>query len=170
MTDVADLLLDAYDRVRQSVHAVLDRVPEAHLTTPPAEGANTVAWLVWHLTRILDDHVCGAFEEEQVWTSGGWYERFALPFPPEAHGYGQSYDDVLAVRPTAADLLGYFDATHERAVGLLAGVGPADLDRVVDEAWDPPVTLAVRLVSVVNDCLQHAGQAAYARGILQRAG
>ena len=45
-------------------------------------------------------------------------------------------------------------------------VTEADLDRVVDERWDPPVTLGVRLVSVVNDDAQHLGQAAYVRGLL----
>jgi hypothetical protein len=48
-------------------------------------------------------------------------------------------------------------------------VTPADLDRVVDKRWDPPVTLGVRLVSVVDDDAQHVGQAAYVRG-LQKAG
>ena len=46
------------------------------------------------------------------------------------------------------------------------GLGEADLDRVVDLNWDPPVTLGVRLVSVINDDLQHGGQAAYVRGML----
>ena len=47
-------------------------------------------------------------------------------------------------------------------------VTDADLDRVVDERWDPPVTLAVRLVSVLADGLEHAGQAAYIRGVAER--
>ena len=53
-------------------------------------------------------------------------------------------------------------------MAVVGTVTDDDLDRIVDERWDPPVTLAVRLVSVVDDCLQHAGQAAYARGILSR--
>ena len=50
---------------------------------------------------------------------------------------------------------------------MLQALTPADLDRVVDEDWDPPVTLGVRLVSIADDGLQHLGQAAYARGQLQ---
>jgi hypothetical protein len=38
---------------------------------------------------------------------------------------------------------------------------------VVDASWDPPVTLGVRLVSVISDDLQHAGQAAYLRGMIE---
>jgi hypothetical protein len=40
---------------------------------------------------------------------------------------------------------------------------------VVDEKWDPPVTLGVRLVSMASDALQHAGQAAFIKGSLSRA-
>ena len=54
----------------------------------------------------------------------------------------------------------------QATVAYLATVAPEDLDRVVDERWDPPVTLGVRLVSVLSDDLQHAGQAAYARGLI----
>ena len=169
MATVSDLLLDALGRVRETVHGLLDDVPEDRLAEPPAPGANTVAWLVWHLTRVLGDHVADAFDLDTVWTSGGWYDRFGLPFPATAHGYGMDYADVLAVRVPAADLRGYVDATCELVEQALRGVGEDDLDRVVDEDWDPPVTLGVRLVSALNDATQHVGQASYAAGILTRA-
>lgn len=169
MATVSDLLLDALGRVRSTVHGLLDDIPEDRLAEPPAPGANTVAWLVWHLSRVLDEHVAEAFDLDVVWTSGGWAGRFGLPFPATASGYGQSYDEVLAVRASAADLRGYADATFDQAERAVRGVVDADLDRVVDEDWDPPVTLGVRLVSVVNDCTQHVGQASYAAGILTRA-
>ena len=91
-----------------------------------------------------------------------------LPVPAEASGYGMSFDEVLRVRASAEHLRAYFDAAHARATAALRGLTDADLDRVVDARWDPPVTLAVRLVSVLDDCTQHAGQAAYASGILAR--
>ncbi|NHA68873.1 mycothiol transferase [Phycicoccus flavus] len=168
MATTSDLLLDALDRVRETVHGLLDDVPEDRLATPPADGANTVAWLVWHLTRVLDTHVADAFDRDVVWTSQGWAERFDLPFPASAHGYGMSYDDVLAVRTSAENLRGYFDATHDLVADALRDLTDADLDRVVDEEWDPPVTLGVRLVSALNDATQHVGQASYAAGILTR--
>ncbi|MBM6401789.1 mycothiol transferase [Phycicoccus sonneratiae] len=168
MATTSDLLLDAFDRVRETVHGLLDDLPEERLAEPPAEGANTVAWLVWHLTRVLDTHVADAFDRDVVWTADGWADRFGLPFPASAHGYGMDYADVLAVCASAADLRGYFDATATLVDDALRGVTDADLDRVVDEDWDPPVTLGVRLVSAINDATQHVGQAAYAAGILTR--
>ncbi len=168
MATTSDILLDALDRVRETVHGLLDDLPDERLAQPPVDGANTVAWLVWHLTRVLDTHVADAFDRDVVWTTDGWYERFGLPFPAGAHGYGMDYDDVLAVQASAADLRGYFDATHALVADALATVTDADLDRVVDEGWDPPGTLGVRLVSALNDATQHVGQASYAAGILVR--
>jgi hypothetical protein len=122
---------------------------------------------VWHLTRIQDDHVADVAGTEQVWTSAGWADRFGLPFEPADTGYGHGAEQVAAVRVPSADLLtGYHDAVHERTVAYARTLVDADLDRVVDHRWDPPVTLGARLVSVLADDLQHAGQAAYVRGLL----
>ena len=57
---------------------------------------------------------------------------------------------------------------HAQTVAQLAGLEPRDLDRIVDKSWDPPVSLGVRLVNVTAEDLQHAGQAAYIRGMLSR--
>jgi hypothetical protein len=168
MAGTADLLLDGYGRIAEATRAVLDGLPPSLLTYRVDPSANTIAWLIWHLTRIEDDHLAGAFGTQQVWIADGWAARFALPFPDDVHGYGQTPADVALVQPSADDLLGYFEATHARSLDLLAGVSDADLDRIVDERWDPPVTLAVRLVSVLADGLEHAGQAAYVRGIAER--
>jgi uncharacterized damage-inducible protein DinB len=75
---------------------------------------------------------------------------------------------VLKVEASAEHLRGYLDAAFGAAADALRAVTDSDLDRVVDQHWDPPVTLAVRLVSVINDSTQHVGQASYASGILRR--
>ena len=168
MATTADLLLDSLARVRDTAHTVLDDTPEDLLGIPPAPGTNTIAWLVWHLSRGLDAQVAGALGRDAVWETGGWRERFALPLPADAHGYGMSFDEVLLVQASAENLRGYLDAASAASRDAVSTVTDADLDRVVDERWDPPVTLAVRLVSVVNDCTQHVGQASYASGILSR--
>jgi uncharacterized damage-inducible protein DinB len=165
----ADLLVDAFGRIRDSVHAVVADLTPEQLAYRVDSDANSIAWLVWHLTRIQDDHIAGVAQTEQVWTSGGWVERFGLPFSRLAHGYGHSSADVAAVRVESAELLtGYHDAVHEQTIHFVAGLTDADLPRVVDEHWVPPVTLAVRLVSVISDDLEHAGQAAFIRGIVER--
>lgn len=162
-----DLLVDALDRVQETVHTAVEGLTRERLTGRVDDDANSIAWLVWHLTRIQDDHVAGVAGTGQVW-HGGWADRFALPLDRDDHGFGHTSAQVAAVDVDADLLLGYHDAVHDRSVAYLRTVRDEDLSRVVDRSWDPPVTLAVRLVSVVNDCMQHAGQAAFVRGVLER--
>lgn len=165
----SDVLIEAFGRIREVVHQVVDGLPPDQLTARIDRHANPIAWLVWHLTRIQDDHVADAAETEQVWTAVGWLHRFALPFEPTATGYGHTSEDVAAVRVQSGDLLtGYHDAVHDQTVAFLRRLGDDDLSRVVDHSWTPPVTLGVRLVSVLSDGLQHAGQAALVHGVLSR--
>ncbi|MFJ8658230.1 DUF664 domain-containing protein [Streptomyces sp. NPDC093795] len=164
----AALLTDSFGRIREAVHEAVEGLTEDQLAVRIDPDANSVAWLVWHLTRIQDDHLAGAYGTEQLWTGDGWRDRFGLPFPAEATGYGQSRAQAGKVRAPAELLLGYHDAVHARTEELIGTVTNADLDRVVDTAWDPPVTLGVRLVSVIADALQHAGQAGYVRGVVER--
>ncbi len=167
--EVSELLAEAFGRIEDVVHRVVDGLDAEELAFRVDPDANSIAWLVWHLTRIQDDHVADAAGIDQVWSAHGWSGRFRLPFDERATGYGQSSEEVAAVRVESGELLtGYYDAVHEQTVGFVRGLSEADLDRVVDESWDPPVTLGVRLVSVIADDLQHAGQAAYARGLAVR--
>lgn len=165
-----EVLGEAFSRVRGVVHSAVDDASVGVLTYRADAEANTIAWLVWHLSRVQDDHVAELLGEEQVWITGGWAERFDLPFDPRATGYGQSADEVAALRADA-ELLGlYYDAVHARTIAYLGTLRDEDFDRIVDPSWNPPVTLAVRLVSILADDLQHAGQASYARGLAKRAG
>jgi Protein of unknown function (DUF664) len=164
----SDLLLDAFSRIREEVHAVVDGLDSEVLTGRLDPAANTIAWLVWHLSRIQDDHLADAWSREQVWLGDSWSQRFALPLDPADHGYGHTSEQVALVRAPAELLLGYHDAVHARTAFLVRDVTDNDLARVVDTRWTPPVTLGVRLVSVLGDCWQHVGQAAYVRGVLQR--
>jgi len=163
-----DVLTDAFQRVRDAVHPAVNGLRREELAFRPDEESNPIAWLVWHLTRIQDDHVSALAGQPQVWVDGGWAERFALPFPVTDTGYGHDADAVSAVVADAALLLGYFEEVHAATVTYLASIDDDALDRVVDRNWDPPVTAGVRLVSVIADDLQHVGQAAYVRGVVQR--
>jgi uncharacterized damage-inducible protein DinB len=167
--EAANILVDAFGRIREIVHQVVDGQTPRRLAFRVDSEANSIAWLVWHLTRIQDDHVAEVAQTEQVWTSDGWSQRFGLPFVPSATGYGHNSDDVAAVQVRSAELLtGYHDAVHDMTIRYVEGLTDADFERIVDRSWDPPVTLAVRLVSVISDDLQHAGQAAFIAGVLSR--
>lgn len=165
-----DILIDGYGRIREEVHAAVADLSPDDLNHRPTPQANSVAWLVWHLTRVQDDHVADAFGLEQVWHAQGWEKLFGLGLPRHDTGYGHSPEQVAKVHVTGGNLLtGYYDAVHTQTLEALRTVGAADLERIVDVRWDPPVSLGVRLVSVLSDDLAHAGQAAYLRGLIQSA-
>ncbi|MGY1695297.1 MULTISPECIES: mycothiol transferase [unclassified Geodermatophilus] len=163
----SELLRYAYAQVGETLRrAVADLTPE-QLAQRPGPDANPVGWLAWHLLRVQDDHLADVAGTEQVWTAQGFAARFGLPVDDAATGYGMSAAEVDAVRvPSTGLLLEYADAVAAASAAFLDGLTDDDLDRVVDERWDPPVTLGVRLVSVLSDDLQHVGQAAYVRGLL----
>lgn len=171
MASTVQLLTDGFTRVRDTVHHVIDGVDEDMLMTRIDADANPMGWLVWHLTRVQDDHVADVAGTDQVWTAKGWADRFALPYDTSAVGYGQTSDEVGQFRGvTAEQLAGYHDAAHATTLRFISGLSDPDLDRIIDRNWDPPVTLGVRLVSVLADDLQHVGQAAFVRGVLERRG
>ena len=163
----AETLADAFGRVREVVRSTLDGLSTEDLARRPAEGANSIGWLIWHLARIQDDHLADAFDREQVWISQGWLARLGLPLDPSDTGYGHTPEQVASVVVDPDQLLAYVEAVHAQTAEYLSAVTDRDLDGVVDTRYDPPVTLGVRLVSVVSDDLQHAGQAAYVRGLLE---
>ena len=170
---IAELLADGFGRIRDTAADVLSGLSPDQLAYQPDASANSISWLVWHLTRVQDDHVAKAFGVSQVWSDGGWAARFGLPPQTLEHGYGHTPEQADAVgraTASAALLTEYHEATYAHTMKLVAEVTDADLDRVVDPHWTPPVTLGVRLVSVLDDDMQHVGQAAYVRGLVRTAG
>ncbi len=162
-----DVLTHAFSQVAETLERSLDGLTAEQLSARVGPEANPVAWLAWHLLRVQDDHVADVAGGEQVWTAQGFARRFALPVDDTAIGYGMSTEEVATVRvEDPALLVEYSAAVHARTAEFLAGLTDADLDRVVDTRWDPPVTLGVRLVSVLGDDLQHLGQIGYVRGLL----
>ena len=163
-----DVLIDAFGRAPDLVHGLLEGLTPDELTARVDDEANSIAWLVWHLSRIEDDHVCECAGTPQVWTAQGWSRRWDLGFDDSDTGYGHTARQVAAVTGDAAMLSGYFDAVHEMTMEYVRRLTDADLDRVVDDRWDPPVTLGVRLVSVASHNFEQAAQGDFIRGVLER--
>lgn len=166
--DVAELYTEAVGRVTEQVPQLVEGLDVDDLAWRPEPGANSIAWLIWHLTRVADEYSAAYTEAKPRWSEGGWYDRFGLPFGPEAHGYGQSAEEVGQVRVAGDLLAGYYADVEPVLTGFLGSLDADALDGVVDADYDPPVTLGVRLVSIVDDMVQHVAQAAYLRGMLDR--
>jgi uncharacterized damage-inducible protein DinB len=162
---------EVFGNIREFALDALEGLPDEALTWQPADGANTIAWLVWHLARVQDDHIAHLAGSPQVWDADpAWATRFGLEAGDRRIGYGDTAEQVAQFAPADATVMTeYLDAVTDRTLAYLDGVGDeAHWDRVVDERWDPPVTARVRLASVVSDDLQHVGQIAYLRGLYER--
>lgn len=159
------ILIDALKRVKEVVHQTTEGLTDAQLAFRPNNKANNIGWLIWHLTRVQDNHISDITKNKQVWQNG-WSQKFDLALNEGDTGYGHIGDQVAKVKTNAKLLLGYYDAVHLETVKFIRSLKESDYSKVVDKRWDPPVTMAVRLVSILSDDLQHAGQAAYVKGLL----
>jgi Protein of unknown function (DUF664) len=164
-TAVRELLRDSFTRLIEHVEELTDGLTDEIAFFRPTAAANSIAWLIWHSARVQDAQLCDIAGTEEVWSRDGWVDRFGLDLPRDDTGYGHSADDVNLVRASADLLAGYYHAVHKVTLEYIASVTPEELSRIVDERWNPPVTASVRLVSIIDDCAQHLGQAAYVRGI-----
>jgi hypothetical protein len=164
-----ELIIDGYDRLPELVEEALSGVRAADLDWPPRPGCNPLGWTVWHLTRVQDGQVADLMGEPDLWTRDGWHRKFGRPPDHEDSGYGHTAAEVRAFRsPSVRVQLDYLRAVTERTKRYLTALAPSDLDRELDEPWQTPrPTAGVRLVSILADCHQHAGEASYIRGLLK---
>jgi hypothetical protein len=170
--DAKDLLLGVLERIRGLTRRTLDDLTLDELHRQPSPDTNSIAWLIWHLTRVQDTSLSGVMGMEQAWVAQGWHAKFALPPDPKLDGFGDTPEQVAAFRvPSLQALLDYHEHITERSKAYVGGLSPEDFDRELNEPqWQPLPTVGVRLISVISDNLQHAGQAAYLRGLFQGKG
>ena len=162
------IVSDALGRIQTTIRRVLDGMLPDQLYYRPAENANSIAWLVWHLTRVQDHHMSDIAGREQLWAADGWHAKFGMTADTKNTGTGHTPEDVSKVRPDAETLQGYHDAVYERTKEVLSSLTPADMDKELDEPqYNPLPTIGVRLASIIRDNTQHAGQAAYIKGLIQ---
>ncbi|PQZ96471.1 hypothetical protein CQ018_01915 [Arthrobacter sp. MYb227] len=171
------LLRDGFERVNISVTDLMEQASPQMLRYRPEANANHIAWLIWHLSRIQDDHFVHLARAlwptqsfEECWISGGWSGKFKLPYAERETGYGQTSEQVQAFGMYDAALLAaYHSAVHQGSNAILGKLQVRNLQTIIDHRWNPPVSTAVRLVSVLEDTTKHIGQAEYISGLFSAA-
>ena len=167
-----DLLIDGYGRIPEFLENVLRGLTRDDLDWQPRHDCNSIGWLIWHLTRQQDAQTASLADEEQLWITDEWYAKFNRQPEPNDIGFGHSPEQVSAFKsPEARILLDYNRAVVEHSKQYISNLSETDLDRGLNEPWFQPLpTVGVRLVSILDDSILHAGQAAYVRGLSQGKG
>lgn len=167
-----DMLSDGYGRVLEVLERALDGLTEDDLNWQPRPDCNSIGWLTWHLTRGQDGQIASLMDEEQLWTRDGWHAKFGRPADAQDSGFGHTPQDVAAFKsPDTKTLLDYHRAVLERSRRYFPTLSNTDLDRELNEPWFQPLpTVGVRLISILGDNLEHAGQVGYVRGLRQGKG
>ena len=167
-----ELIIDGYDRLPEMMKEVLAGLRMADLDQQPHPDCNSLGWTAWHLTRVQDSQIADLMGKEQLWIKDGWYKKFKRAADADDSGYGHTPEQVRAFKsPSVNTQLEYLRAVGERTKRYLASLTPSDLDRKLDEPWFQPLpTVGVRIVSILADCHQHAGEASYIRGLLKAKG
>ena len=163
-----DLLANGFSRIPELFRGATDGLGAELLASAPTRGANSIAWLAWHTARGQDSWTSDLDGSAELWITGGWHERFALPFEARENGWGMAEKDTARVVAPAALLVEYLEAVTANTLAYLDSLTEGDLDDIVDATRTPAISRGVQLLSTLDDALQHAGQAGYARGILER--
>lgn len=155
LTDLAQRPVDAARALPELTSEQLNAHPDGH--------PNSVAWLLWHSGREADVQLAELTGGAEVWED--FRDRFDLGEIGDSVGYGHTREQAAQVVVDDQGLLNdYLHATLSALGRYVGGLSESDLDEVIDENWTPPVTRGVRLISIIDDAIQHVGQAAYAAG------
>jgi hypothetical protein len=167
-----ELIVDGYDRLPDLMKEALSGLSIADLDWQPHRDGNSLGWTAWHLTRVQDSQIAELAGQAQLWLGDGWHKRFRRGADAEDTGYGHSVEQVRAFgSPSAKVQLDYLRRVVDRTKQYLVSLAPADLDRELNEPWQQPLpTVGVRIVSILADCHQHAGEASYIRGLVKGRG
>ena len=172
MPDVATTIF-ALQRNWDMVSTAVDGVDDDALSRMPNDQSNSIAWLVWHMTRVVDRFIHSRFQDTgQLWTAGGWHDKFGMPADPDEFGIGWSAGQVADwACPSRETLMGYYNAVNESARDYISGLDAEGMTRQVPAAA-PGATMSVAdaLGILVWDNIVHGGQVAYIRGYFEGMG
>ena len=167
-----ELITDGYGGYYKYWRRRSDGLTPEDLNQQPHRDCNSMGWLTWPLTRVQDDHIADLMGEKQLWKKDEWHARFNRQPDAKDIGFGHTPKQVAAFKsPEVSTLLNYHKAVLERSKRYFLTLSDTELERELDEPWYQPLpTVGVRLISILADSLQHAGQMAYVRGLRQGKG
>ena len=168
-----DSVIAALGRNWDMVDSALKDMDAATLAQRPNDQSNSIAWILWHMNRVVDTFIHTRFQEKpQIWISEGWFQKYGMDRGENDRGVGWTAQQVAAWdAPSLEVQLGYYEAIKESARQYLDTVTQADLERqLVAPPVSEPRSIAILLGQMTWDNIAHGGQIAYLRGFYQGMG
>ena len=166
-------IIAALERNWDMIDASLEGVDDATIARFPADQCNSIAWILWHMSRVVDSFIQDRLQSNlQLWMQDAWYRRFAMGDDPDDRGFGWSYDRVKAWVPPSRDtLVEYYEAVKASSRKYLSSLSDAELQerRVIPPAAEPR-TVGAALGQMVWESVAHGGQIAYISGFYRGMG
>jgi len=162
--DLNQFIIALVEAAYRSIKQATDDLTDEQLYYQPTAESNSMAWLVWHLSRWRDFISASLSDEPQIWVSAGWARRCGIP--DERTGLGDTPAQVTAFRVERAVLFGYVEAAHQRTVGRVAALTPTQLEQSITSYTGEKRPAWRALAGVCGDSAQHTGQIAYLRGLM----
>ena len=160
-------LLYALGRNWDMVDAALEGLDDAILLRRPNEQCNSISWILWHMSRVVDTFIHTRLRSTpQLWVDGGWHQKFGMAADPEDRGVGWTAEQVAEWPAPARDVqLGYYEAVKAAAKAYMEPLSAEELEkRMVIPPVAEPRSVAAALGQMTWDNIAHGGQIAYLRG------
>jgi DinB superfamily len=133
--DLQQLFFQRYDALYGFwIAGLWTTVPDDLMRKRPHPRVNSIAWNVWHLTRV-EDAALSRFitDRPQVLDEGGWIQRMNIPW--RHNGNAMTFDEVDEIdrRVDIRALHGYSDAVQARTREIVSQLSLRDLDPAMEE-------------------------------------
>ena len=70
-------LLTAHERNWDMIESALEGMDDETMNRQPSEQCNSISWLLWHMSRVLDTVVHSRSQNlPQLWVIDGWHKKF----------------------------------------------------------------------------------------------
>ena len=166
--DVNHFFLHNITHGEQVLRRALSELSTEELNSHPCgPGTNSIAWLIWHLTRIQDLSASARMGKDQAWVAEGFHAKFGME--ADFMKFNSFTPEELDAFPQmdAESLLGYYECARGYLTEYVNSLSASDLDAPVPPRPHGPENVGDALGITLADNTQHFGQIAFIMGVVK---
>jgi len=165
-----ELLQQAFHLAHQGLRIAVKRLSTEQILWRPQEGANSIAFYLWHIPRTTDFYlhrrILGGTE---IWASQEWEKTLPVLTEGSSSGIGTGFtDQQVGAMPALAvsTYVSYLDAVESALYDWLGDQTPEQLDAEIQrEGFQKAQVLRV-LLSALGHTHGHTGEIGYIKGLM----